>query len=165
MGWKALVARGAWLVLAVAMPAMARAESPLPDAFGSPPQARFVVSKDANFAHPERAMRRLLAGRRGVERFCVIGYRWADGGQQVWVHRIRTRTLILWDGSDDDRTRDDQLRFSRRPLQLGRDTVATPEDIAGSTYLETHAWWHALANDCALHGERYAVRPAPRRPL
>lgn len=38
-------------------------------------------------------------------------------------------------------------------LKLGRDTVDTPEDIGGSTYLETHRQWVDWMEQCINHGK------------
>ncbi|MNW20611.1 hypothetical protein D3C71_2210910 [compost metagenome] len=54
--------------------------------------------------------------------------------------------------------------MSNRHLELATDTVPTPNDINGSTYLVTEAWWRAVADDCRKHGEKYVIKPikAPR---
>jgi hypothetical protein len=42
-------------------------------------------------------------------------------------------------------------------LKLGRDTVDTPEDIACSTYLETHRQWVDWMEECVYKGKLYIV--------
>jgi hypothetical protein len=42
-------------------------------------------------------------------------------------------------------------------LKLDRDTVDTPEDIAGSTYLATHRQWVDWMEQCLSKGKMYVV--------
>jgi hypothetical protein len=51
------------------------------------------------------------------------------------------------------------LAMARHSLMLGRDTVATENDIKGSTYLVTVDWWISIADDCRKHGEQYEIEP------
>jgi len=150
-------------VLSAPLPAGAGAD--LPDAFGSPPRGRFVVSRNPYFLNPERTIRNRVAidgKNRVTNHFCVVGYEWPNGNLQVWVNWREQKTNILWDGSIYKDTREKQLTMARRNLRLGKDTVATQDDLNGSTYLETHAWWHAIADDCMANGEKYTIKPFRR---
>jgi hypothetical protein len=49
------------------------------------------------------------------------------------------------------------LVMARRDLRLGEDTVETEDDINGSTFLVTRAWWHAVSRDCAANGQHYTI--------
>jgi hypothetical protein len=42
-------------------------------------------------------------------------------------------------------------------LKLGRDTVDTPDDLHGSTYLETHRTWVTWMEECIARGRLYTV--------
>ena len=45
----------------------------------------------------------------------------------------------------------------RHPLKLDHDTVDTPEDTHGSTYLETHRTWVTWMEECISRGQLYTV--------
>jgi hypothetical protein len=75
------------------------------------------------------------------------------------VHWKEERVLILWDGSEYPDSRDKGLIHTRRNLELDKDTVETEEELNGSTYLETRAWWESVAKDCDAHGEKFTVKP------
>ncbi|WP_231401513.1 hypothetical protein [Cupriavidus sp. WS] len=158
---------GSALLLLAAFPVGPSLARALPDAFGETPASRFVVSRNPYFLNPERAIRNRVAiegKNRVTNHFCVVGYEWPDGVLQVWVNWREQKTNILWNGSIYKDTREKQLTMARRNLRLGKDTVATRDDINGSTYLETHAWWHAIADDCAAHGEKYVIKPFRPKP-
>ncbi|TKC86983.1 hypothetical protein FAZ69_19500 [Trinickia terrae] len=91
--------------------------------------------------------------------FCVVGYRWRTGSMNVWVLWREEKRLLLWDGALDPDSRADTLIGVHRSLKLGKDTVKTEDDINGSTYLVTEQWWHAVADDCMKHGEKYVIKP------
>jgi hypothetical protein len=55
------------------------------------------------------------------------------------------------------------LVTTNRDLKLGKDTVERAEEINGSTYLVTRAWWNAVAEDCALHGDKLTLAPFSTR--
>ncbi|QCP54866.1 hypothetical protein FAZ95_27565 [Trinickia violacea] len=94
-----------------------------------------------------------------INRFCVVGYQWPDGYVNVWVLWREEKRLLLWDGALDPDSRADTLIGVHRSLKLGKDTVKTENDINGSTYLVTEQWWHAVADDCMKHGEKYVIQP------
>lgn len=166
-------ARGMWprggslVLLAVALwccgAARSSAAPAFPAEFTDPPAARFVVSKDPNFGPPRAAARKLLQQEKlasTVNHFCVVGYRFGNGQAHAWVHWKEQQRLLLWMGGLDEETRVEGLVTARRDLKLGKDTVETADDIKGSTYLVTRAWWQAVAKDCAAHGEQITVRAA-----
>ncbi|CAG2153598.1 hypothetical protein D3C87_970900 [compost metagenome] len=139
----------------------------LPDGFSEKPVGRFTVSKERHYRNPAGAIRHFLATfHKNDQRnhFCVVGYKWSDGRKQVWVHWREPQTLILWGGSRYPEYVHESLIMSNRHLELATDTVPTPNDINGSTYLVTEAWWRAVADDCRKHGEKYVIKPfkAPR---
>lgn len=82
----------------------------------------------------------------------------------VWVHWQEEKRLIMWDGSLYEDTRERGLLTARRDLELGKDTVETENDINGSSYLVTKRWWHAVANDCTAHGEKFTIKPFKVKP-
>ncbi|WP_454763551.1 hypothetical protein [Cupriavidus campinensis] len=138
------------------------ARESLPSGFSETPVSRFKVSKNSYYQNPPSAMRYFLAtfGKNSQRNhFCVVGYKWSDGRKQVWVHWQEEQTLILWGGSRYPEYAYRSLVMSNRHLELATDTVPTPDDINGSTYLVTEAWWHAVANDCRRHGEKYIIKP------
>lgn len=138
------------------------ASTALPEGFGTTPIARFNVSADAGYRQPAKAMAYLVAKTSNNDRrnhFCVVGYQWASGNEQAWVFWEEERTLKLLDPSLYADTRLKALTMARRNLKLGRDTVATENDINGSTYIVTVDWWISIADDCRKHGEQYEIEP------
>jgi hypothetical protein len=130
--------------------------------FGTKPSGRFVVSKSSYFSHPERALKTRIAFDKknpSTNHFCIVGYNWADGNTAVWVHWKEERVLIDWGGSVYQDSRDKGLITTRRNLELDKDTVATADDINGSSYLVTRGWWEGVAKDCDAHGEKFTVKP------
>lgn len=159
------VAAWVWLASCVLpMLAASCATAGFPVGFSEKPSARFVPSQDPYFGPPEAAIRRLLLFNRkngAANHFCVIGYRWADGNVQVWAHWKEDERLLLWRGNSDPEMREKGLVYAQRNLKLGQDTVESANDLQGSTYRETRAWWESLAKDCDAHGERHVIRPFP----
>lgn len=139
-------------------------EPPFPAEFTDPPEARFVVSKDPYHGSLQAAALELLLFEKRaftVNHFCVVGYR-GDGYKNAWVHWKEQQRLLLWRASDDEKMRVKGLVQARRDLKLGRDTVETEDDIKGSTYLTTRAWWQAVVNDCEAHGEQLTMQVTER---
>jgi hypothetical protein len=93
--------------------------------------------------------------------FCVVGYRWPGGHMTVWAHWQEAQRLLLWHNNSDLEMRTNGLVYAQRDLKPGRDTVESAEDLQGSTYLTTRAWWEAVVKDCRAHGERFTVAPFP----
>jgi hypothetical protein len=139
-----------------------RAAETFPKEFDPPPEKRIMAADVSGYGPPEPAIRkRLLAQKKNnkTQHFCVVGYVWPDDYPIVWVHWIEEKSLLLWRSGNSEEQREKGLIMARQNLKLGRDTVATPDDINGSTYLETHAWWHAVADDCAAHGQKFTIKP------
>jgi len=145
----------------------ARAGTDLPDAFIGSALGRFKVSSDPDFQNSRATIKYLLA-REGANqrrnRFCAVGYRFPSGNSQVWVLWEEERLLMLWDPSEYADWRLKALTMARRNLKLGRDTVATENDINGSTYITTVDWWISVADDCRKHGEQYEIEPFKIKP-
>lgn len=138
------------------------AAGPLPPGIAETATGRIKVSASPYFRQPRHAMKYLLVTENRndrTNRFCAVGYRWPDGTSQAWVLWQEEQTLMLWRGNRYRDMRDIGLAAAQRSLKLGRDTVPTDNDINGSTYLVTEAWWHAVANDCRKHGEKYVIEP------
>jgi hypothetical protein len=51
----------------------------------------------------------------------------------------------------------DSLAWRGHDLKLDRDTVDSPTDIAGSTYLVTHRMWLDWMDECLSKGRAYSV--------
>lgn len=130
------------------------------------PIARFRPAEDSYYGAPLPALQALVRSSQRepvAHHFCVVGYRWPGDQATVWVHWEEERRLLLWRDNEDAELRVAGLVQARRSLRLGEDTVASPDDIQGSTYRVTEAWWHAVAKDCRAHGERFVVGPLSPR--
>jgi hypothetical protein len=156
----------AWLLALLVSSAIisgnVRAADDLPEGFSEKPNQRFVASKNPYYQRPEDAISSRVADdakNHRVNHFCVVGYQWKTGVTNAWVLWKEEATLILWEGNRYPDLRKRSLITSRRNLKLGRDTVKTEDDINGSTYLVTEQWWHAIADDCMKHGEKYIIKP------
>src|SRR5437868_4689536 len=148
----------AWLMLAVAACNM----DSFPPEFEEKPVKRFVASDNEFYGPAEPALKQLLVDESknsGTNQFCIVGYAYADKIINVWVHWVNGDRLLLWRGSSDPQSREQGLLMAQRDLKLGKDTVETPDQINGSTYLVTRAWWQAVAKDCAAHGQKYEIGP------
>jgi hypothetical protein len=135
-----------------------------PAEFDEKPTGRFAPANNEYYGPPESALKQLLVGenKNGVaNEFCVIGYAYADKTVNVWVHWINEQRLLLWRGNSDEELREQGLVMAQRDLRLDKDTVETKDDIQGSTFLVTRAWWQAVAKDCAANGQRYTIEPFP----
>src|SRR5215469_11187896 len=168
--WQKVLCVAALIALPALSFAGAKSAYDLPDAFDDLPEGRFVVSKNKYFGKADIPLKNRVAlqeKNNQVNNFCVVGYRWKRGSMNVWVLWKEEATLILWDGDRYADTRQTSLNRARRNLELGKDTVKTRNEINGSTYLETEQWWHAIADDCMAHGEKYTIKPfkvsKPRR--
>jgi hypothetical protein len=151
------------LMIAALMTAIAACTADsFPAEFDEKPVKRFVAAQNEYYGPVEPALEQLVLSDNKNERasqFCVVGYAYAGKTVNVWVHWANEERLILWRGNSDPELREQGLTMSKRNLKLGEDTVETADDIKGSTYLVTRAWWQAVAKDCAAHGQRYAVEP------
>ena len=134
----------------------------LPPDIAKTATGRFKVSSNPHYRNPAGAMKYLLARTGRNDRrnhFCAVGYQWPEGTTQAWVLWKEEQTLMLWRGDLYPDMRDIGLFSANRSLRLGKDTVATANDLAGSTYLVTEAWWRAVASDCRQRGEHYTIKP------
>ncbi len=130
--------------------------------FNEPPEKRVLAADFAGYGPPEPAIKKLLLSEKKnnkTNHFCVVGYVWPNDYPVIWVHWREEKSLLLWRSGNSEEQREKGLMMARRDLKLGKDTVATPDDINGSTYLETHAWWHAVVDDCAAHGQKFTIKP------
>jgi hypothetical protein len=133
-----------------------------PKEFEPKPINRVMPSKDPYYGAPETAIEKMLLFKRknsSKNHFCVIGYAWPDNYIDVWVHWKEDKRLLQWRGNSDKGMRENGLIYAQSDLQLGKNTVATPEDIKGSNYLVTNAWWNALTKDCATYGQNLTIKP------
>lgn len=140
----------------------AMAKDKLPDAVSETATGRTRASTNPYYRDPAKAIRYLVASsgkNQQRNRFCTVGYRMPQGYLVVWTLWEEERTLLLWRGSSDADMRLAGLAMARHSLMLGRDTVATENDINGSTYLVTVDWWISIADDCRKHGEQYEIEP------
>jgi|SRR6185437_793477 len=74
------------------------------------------------------------------------------------VYWKEARLLMDYGELADDAPDAAEIFALSHPLKLDRDTVDTPEDIAGSTYLETHRQWVAQMERCISIGTLYVIR-------
>jgi hypothetical protein len=135
-----------------------------PSEFDEKPALRFAPSTSEYFGPPEPALKQLLVAENkngATNEFCVVGYAYADKIVNVWVHWINEQRLLMWRGSSDEELREQGLMMAQRDLRLGEDTVETEDDINGSTFLVTRAWWQAVTRDCAANGQRYTIERFP----
>lgn len=131
-----------------------------PDAFEQLPSARFAPSSNEFFGPLAPAAKRLVLAEQksySPQHFCAIGYKYPEGAISVWVHWKEGQRLLLWRGDSDKKMREKGLVNTNRDLKLGKDTVERKEDLHGSTFMETRAWWEAVAIDCASHGEKVTL--------
>lgn len=123
-------------------------------------EAAFSPRSDPAFGDAKPAIARLLAETsprpKGVQHFCAVGYRGAEG-VAAWVHWREANRLIFWLGKGDGSAPAEALLRSNRSLDLKTDVVATEADVAGSTYLVTRAWVAAKLADCAARGDHYTI--------
>jgi hypothetical protein len=82
-----------------------------------------------------------------------------DHGQLVraLVYWKEERTILEYSELADDAPNGAEALAWRHGLKLDRDTVDTPAEIAGSTYLETHRQWVEWMEECIMRGKQYCV--------
>jgi hypothetical protein len=142
--------------------ATCNAKDYISEIFSERPIGHIKASTLPYYKNPIYAIKNVISAEKmnkKINHFCVVAYEWPNRPATAWVHWKEENLVILWGGSVYRDTRDNGLIQSRRSLKLGRDTVATENDLGGSTYLETNAWWHAVVDDCAAHGEKFTVLP------
>ncbi|MCC8393536.1 hypothetical protein LJ656_13130 [Paraburkholderia sp. MMS20-SJTR3] len=133
-----------------------------PPEFTPTPLKRAVPDKDPYYGPPEVALRKLLSfekKNRRTNHFCVIGYAWPNDGLDIWVHWVEEKRLLQWRGFADQERRETGLITAQADFRLGKNTVATPDDINGRNDVVTGTWWRAVVDDCAEHGEHFTIRP------
>jgi len=85
----------------------------------------------------------------------------------AWVYWKEERTLLTYAEPDSD-TPEGAEAFAwthHFDLKLDRDTVDTPDDINGSTYLETHRQWVDWMEQCVKKGKSYCVLKTAARKI
>ena len=80
------------------------------------------------------------------------------GGSDALIYWKEERTIIEYDGLAPDAPRGAEIEAFRGTIKLDQDTVDTPDDIAGSTYLETHRTWVGWMEGCLSRGREYVIR-------
>jgi hypothetical protein len=80
------------------------------------------------------------------------------------VYWKEERTLLSYTELEPDAAHD-LFAWQGHELKLDRDTVDTPEEVAGSNYLETHRQWADSVARCIATGKHYCVREADARRL
>jgi LysM repeat protein len=76
---------------------------------------------------------------------------------EAWIYWKEERTLIEYDGLTPDAPAGAEIEAFRGTWQLDHDTVDTPEEINGSTYLETLPVWVDWMEGCISHGREYVI--------
>lgn len=75
---------------------------------------------------------------------------------EAMVYWKEERTLLTYYELVPD-AKHDIFAWGPHEVKLDRDTVDTPEEIGGSTYLETHRYWVDWMEDCIRKGKSYCV--------
>jgi hypothetical protein len=134
----------------------------LPAEFDPQPLKRAIPDNDPYYGPPEVAIRKLLSSEKKnlvTNHFCVIGYAWPNDGLDIWVYWADEKRLLQWRGFSDRKRREAGLITAQADFRLGKNTVATTSDINGRNDVVTRAWWDAVVNDCAAHGEHFTIKP------
>jgi hypothetical protein len=76
---------------------------------------------------------------------------------QAFIYWKEERTLIEYCGLNSDVPKGMESFAFHDDLQLDRDTVDTPEEIDGSTYLVTLPDWVDWMEGCLSHGREYVI--------
>jgi hypothetical protein len=132
---------------------------------GGPQRApTFDTAGDPQYGDPRDGLRAVMRSyrthRRGPQHFCVVGYRYSDGGRNAYIVWREGRRQILWEGWSDPLDRIDSIRLSRRNLDMDTDVV--PDGTFNSSvYLIFRHERRAVEADCAANGRRY-VLPYPK---
>jgi len=83
-----------------------------------------------------------------------------DKGELVsaWVYWKEGRMLLTYEELSSDAAEGaEALAWTGHDLKLDRDTIDTPADIGGSSYLETHHQWVNWMEQCIQKGKAYCV--------
>jgi hypothetical protein len=149
-----------WILASTAL--CCSASEDFPGALDPKPNGRFTASKDSSYGPLEPPAKKQIAFENQNARsnaFCVVGYTYPGGESAVWVHWQEEERLLLWRPSSDAEMREKGWAYAERDLKLGKDTVEKVDDLEGSTYRVTRAWWNAVAQDCDAHGEKITLPP------
>lgn len=119
-----------------------------------------VVTSSARSQKVERALKFYVANfsTHATNHF-YVGATKLDGAETLaaLVYWKEPRLLMDYAELADDASDRAQIFALNHPLKLDRDTVDTPEDIAGSTYLVTHREWVNSSEQCISKGRLYAI--------
>jgi hypothetical protein len=123
--------------------------------------ATFDTATHPNYGDPREGLRAMMRDHRtrraGPQHFCVVGYRYRDGGRNAYILWREGRRQILWEGWSDPLDRVSSITRSRRNLDLDTDVVADGT-FNSSTYMIFAHERRDIAADCARAGRRYVLR-------
>jgi hypothetical protein len=108
------------------------------------------IERELNFyvaTHPSHATNHFYVGATRVNHGQLI---------EAFIYWKEERILLPYTELEVDASHD-AFAWQGHELKLGRDTVDTPEDIAGSTYLQTHRQWAEWVEQCIAKGRAYTV--------
>lgn len=125
--------------------------------------ARIDILEEPLYLNPQYDLQYLIvrmARNHEDNHFCLVGYRWPDGDQQVAVYWQESRTIYLWNGRRE--TPDHYSKYASSLLMsssisLDRDVVERQEDMGMATYLRSSV--DGTIADCKAHGTWYRVEP------
>jgi len=89
--------------------------------------------------------------------FYVAAAKPAGGFVDALVYWKEERTILEYAELFSDIPPGHEILAWHHDLKLDRDTVDTSEDIAGSTYLETHRTWIDWMEGCLSLGREYVI--------
>ena len=129
---------------------------------GGPARApTFDTAADPRFGNPRAGLNAMMRDyqthRPGPQHFCVVGYRYPDGGRGAWIVWREGRRHILWEGWSDPLDRVASIARSRRNLDMATDVVPDGT-FNSSTYMIFRREQRAVEADCARYGRRYTLR-------
>ena len=130
---------------------------------GSGPEraATFDTAAHPEYGDPREGLRAMMREHRthraGPQHFCVVGYRYRDGGRNAHILWREGRRQILWEGWRDPLDRVGSITRSRRNLDLDTD-VAPDGTFNSSTYMIFAREARDIAADCARAGRQYVLR-------
>lgn len=132
-------------------------------AYGQAPRDRIFDTRKAKaFSAAPAALAAYLDAHapfaRGVQHFCIVGFRSPEGDRRAWVHWLEGKQIVLWEEAAEPADASHLLVRSRRVTDLETDVVATLEDVHGSTYLVPRSWVRRMSAACTALGARYQLR-------
>ncbi len=89
----------------------------------------------------------------------------SGGFVDAFVYWKEERTILEYAELDPEAPPGTEIEAFHHLLKLDRDTVDTPEDRAGSTYLETHRTWLDWMDGYLSRGREYLINPEESRRL